>query len=264
MFKDKSIFITGASSGLGRSLAITLSKQKAKLSLMSRDLAKLEEVANECSKYSANVIFHPGDVRNPEHSETAIQQTMTQFGQIDHLILNAGISMWSRFDELSRNQLDMMREIMDTNYLGPVYGAYYALPYLKKTKGLITVISSLQGKTGVPYHTGYAASKHALHGFFDSLRLETQSQIDILMVCPSWIQDTELKQRALRHSTLNHNTLNKHKKSSTPLEACTQIILKAMQDRKREIIIPQKYRFLPLLKGLLPGWLDRLILAKSV
>ncbi len=262
-FTGKTIFITGAATGLGRSLALALNQQGAQLVVMSRNQKMLEKAVSDFERVGKRPLMICGDVTHPKECETAVQQTIHHFGQLDHMILNAGISMWTRFEELS--SLDIIQKTMATNYIGAVNCTFYALPYLKKTRGLITVISSIQGKIGVPFHTGYAASKHALHGFFDSLRLESNGDIDILMVCPSWIHGTELKKRAFyANNAPDQKTLSKHKKSGLNLPDCADKIISAMKSGRRELILPHKYSFIPLLKMFAPAWLDRIILAKSV
>ncbi len=253
MFDNKAFLITGASSGLGQALAIKLANKNAKMALMARRLAGLEETASHCTP---RPLLISGDITSESDCRTAIDHTIEQFGRLDYLVLNAGISMWSHFEELS--DLSAIHQLMQTNYIGAVNCAYYALPHLKKTNGMIVVISSIQGKIGVPYHTGYAASKHALEGFFNSLRIELNKTVDILIASPGWIQGTELKQHALGRQQRNH-TPAKH---AIPLETCCDEIISAMIQRKRECVIPKKYRWVPWLKWLAPALLDDLICKK--
>jgi NAD(P)-dependent dehydrogenase (short-subunit alcohol dehydrogenase family) len=241
-WSDKVVLITGASSGLGKELALSLSKQGARLSLFSR---------RECPDVPA--LFIQGDVTKLSDCKKGVEETIREFGRIDYLILNAGISMWSRFDEIDDPQI--FQSIMETNYLGAVYLCHYALPFLKKSRGMITAISSLQGKIGVPYHTGYTASKHALQGFLDCLR--TEIDLDILIVSPSWIQGTQLKDKAI---VKNSPRISRGK--GLILGTCVDEILKAMQQRKRELILPKRYKAIPWLKLICPKWLDQLIISK--
>jgi len=255
MFKNKTFLITGASSGLGRALTIQLDRMDANIAIMSRNVSALEETAAFCQN---SPLLIPGNITSEKNCQEAMAQVITHFGHLDHLVLNAGVSMYSYFEALS--DLKVMHQLMETNYLGAIHCTYHALPYLKKTKGLITVISSIQGKIGVPYHTGYCASKHALDGFFNSLRMELDQSIDILMVSPGWIRGTELKKNAL--AAQDHKTSflpDKQKGESIPLEKCCEKILSAMYRRKRELIIPDKYRWLPWLKLIAPVFLDNLV-----
>lgn len=259
MFSNKTIFISGASSGLGQSLAIALSQQNANLILFARDRANLEKTARACSQPPLLV---QGDVTHSTQCAQAIVEGVDHFGQLDYLILNAGISMWSPFADLE--SLSMITQLMQTNYLGAVNCTFPALPYLKKTQGMIVVISSIQGKIGVPCHAGYAGSKHALQGFFDSLRMElSQDKIKILSVCPGWIANTALKQHALRAFPKQPEAQLTSRASAIPLEVCVSKIIKAMQHMQRELILPRHYRWIPWLKLICPGFLDWLI-AKQI
>jgi len=220
------MIITGSSSGLGAALAIALSKQGVKITLFARNQKGLEETQRQCP---SETIVIPGDVTKPEDCKRAIEETVKTFGSIDHLVLNAGLRMCSRFEN---TDLALFKTLIDTNYLGAVYFTHYALPYIKQSRGLITAISSIQGKIPVPMYTGYSASKHALQGFFDSLRSENPD-LDILLVSPSWIGTNGL-----------------------PLNHCVQSIISSMQKRKKELFLPKKYIFIPWLKLLCPRLLN--------
>ena len=203
----------------------------------------------------------PGVMTGCTRAKNAIEKVINHYGRLDYLILNAGISMWSRFDALP--DLSAIHQLIQTNYIGAVNCAYHALPYLKKTNGMMTVISSIQGKIGVPMHTGYAASKHALEGFFNSLRIELENEIAILMVSPGWIEGTELKQHALGTKS-GHDAKRtlKQQKQAITLETCSNEIISAMIQRKRELILPRKYQWLPWLKLMVPALLDNIIKSK--
>jgi short-subunit dehydrogenase len=235
--KNKVILITGASSGLGAGLAESLHREGAHLSLFSRNPTPV-----------ANALLIAGDVTSPEDCKKAVEQTIEVFGRLDYLILNAGISMWARFDEVPDPNL--LKTIMDTNYLGPVYFTHYALSHLKKTDGLIVAISSIQGKIPVAYHTGYAASKHAVQGFFETLRAE--NLVDILIVCPGWIRNTGIHDRA----AIRLRDKGSH---GLAISTCTRKILHAMKKRKKELIMPWYYRTLPWLKMLFPSFFNHMV-----
>jgi len=259
-FKNQTILITGATSGLGKTLAIDLSYQGANLILAGRDVLALNETALQCQNKSYVI---PTDVTAESDCRNLMTEAIKHVGQIDYLILNAGISMWSTFESLA--DLSMTRQLMETNYFGAINCVHYALPHLKISQGMIVVISSVQGKFGVPYHSGYAASKHALQGFFDTLRMEIKKDnIDVLMVLPGWIRGTSLKQRALKNTTVHEKVIDpsvhkKHNRLSSSINDCSKDIISAMSKRKREILIPRTYKALLWLKLLFPKWLDILI-----
>jgi short-subunit dehydrogenase len=194
-FKDSVIVITGASSGIGQELAFQLADQGAALSLAARDASRLAYVAEECQKRSGKAISIPTDVSNQAQCAALIQKTIDRFKRIDVLVCNAGMTMFGNFEEVK--DLSLFERIMKVNYLGSVYCTHYALPYLQQSRGRIVGISSLTGKNGVPTRTGYAASKHAMAGFFDSLRIELDgSGVTVTMIYPGFVA-TEMRERAL-------------------------------------------------------------------
>ncbi|MFQ5606178.1 MAG: SDR family oxidoreductase [bacterium] len=252
MLSGKTTIITGASSGLGRALSLDLAKLNANLALFARNQEKLLETQNLCAQFHSSSIIIRGDVTKSQDCQKVIELTIERFGTIDILIANAGIGMWAKFEEIE--DLSLLHKIMDTNYLGAVNCTYQALPHLKKSKGFIAVISSIQGKQGVPFHTGYAASKHALHGFFDSLRIELQGTgVDILIAQPSWIRNPDWRQNTLGMNGQPIGELSiKHSNAALSIEKCAQAIVNAIVKRKREVVIPAKLRFLPWLNLINP------------
>lgn len=262
MFKDKTVLITGASSGLGASLALKFAESGANLALFALDEEGLQHISQLCTQQGATVITLAGDVSNPADCRKVTEDAVARFGSLDYLILCAGISMWTRFEDIA--DLSLFKKLMDTNYLGAVHCTYYAMPHLRKSRGTIVAISSIQGKIGVPLHTGYVASKHALQGFFDALRTEIAgSGIHILLVLPHWLRGTNLRKsaigadgRALGKSSAGHN------KESISLEECADAIIRSIRRRKRELIIPPKLKFLPWVKLISPRFLDYLVSRK--
>lgn len=166
----KVVVITGASSGIGEALALFYASLGASLVLAARRSDKLKSVADKCSKLGSPVLCVQADVSKEEDCKNLIEKTIDETGRIDILILNAGITMLKRLDELKN--LDGVKKLMDVNFWGTVYCTFHALKYLKESRGTICVVSSLLGKGWAPTRTAYAASKHALDGFFHSLRLE--------------------------------------------------------------------------------------------
>ncbi len=248
----KTIIITGASSGLGRALALELAGLNANLVLFARNRENLLETQNLCAQFNSPSIIVSGDVTKPKDCQKLIELTVEHFGALDILIANAGIGLWAKFEQIE--DLAILNKIMTTNYLGAVNVTHHALPHLRKSQGLIAVISSIQGKQGVPFHSGYAASKHALHGFFDSLRIELQGTgVDILLALPSWIWNPDWRQSTLgMDGQPRGESSQKHSNSAVSLEECSQAIVKAIMKRKREVVIPAKLRFLPLLNLINP------------
>lgn len=257
----KTFIITGASSGLGRALAIALATYNVKLVLAARNQDALNEVAETCKRSGSPLpLTITTDVTDAGQCRAMVDQAVEQYGSIDYLILNAGISMWSLFENVT--DVSIYNKIMAVNYLGAVHCIHAALPYLKKNRGSIVAISSIQGKIGLPFHSGYAASKHALHGFLDSLRMELDD-VQILTVMPHWISGTSLRENALGTDGQKIGlSRRRHTKDSISLEQCSRGIIKAMIRGKKEVAIPFKLNFIPWLKLIAPGFLRRLVTRK--
>jgi short-subunit dehydrogenase len=249
--ENKVIIITGASSGIGAALSRQLTAKGARVALAARSADKLNRVAEDCP----GAIVIPTDVTDPSACQKLIDETVRVFGTIDILVNNAGMSMLARFEDIE--DLSILDKLMEINYFGTVYCTRAALPHLKKSQGLIVSISSLAGKTGVPLRTGYAASKHALHGFFDSLRIELMGTgVDVSIISPDFV-DTEIRQHSFARdgTPLGRNPLSHRRMMSA--EECARQIIKAMEKRKREVLMGRG-RWLMLGKWLLPQLVDRL------
>jgi short-subunit dehydrogenase len=243
-FKGKSIAITGASSGLGAALAMEFARRGARLTLFSPQAQEQEQVAADCRALGADATAVVGDVTQPEDCKRLSVECVAEYGALDYLIANAGISMWTSFEDVE--DIGIFRKLIDINYLGAVNCMYYALPYLKQMKGMIVAITSIQAKIPVPQHTGYVASKHALQGFCDSLRMELkESGVDILTVLPHWLTGTDLRERAVgKDGGELGESSRKHSKDAISVDDACLMIAKAMAKRQRELIIPPKLKAL--------------------
>jgi short-subunit dehydrogenase len=245
---EKVIVITGASSGLGAELAQQLSAPGVALVLFARRETLLLEIAKPCRQQGAEVLVVAGDVCQQADCQRLMDEAVAAFGGIDILINNAGLSMWTAFEDL--DDLSLMKTLVDVNYLGNVYCCYYALPYLKKSSGMMVSVSSVQGRLGVPYHTGYAAAKHAVQGFYDSLRIELGDRVGILLVSPGWIAGTGLRAARLDKDNSQRGKLaNSHSSSAVPVSICAKKIIQAIRLKKKELVVPGYFKFLFLLRG---------------
>jgi len=256
VFHQNVAIITGASSGIGRELAFQLSDQGAYLSLGARDKQRLEAVAVQCQARGGRTITTQTDVTDQAQCQNLIERTVDEFGRIDTLINNAGISMRALFEELQ--DLSILERLMQVNYFGAVYCTHYALPYLKETKGRIAAVASLTAINGVPTRIGYAASKHAMKGFFDSLRIElANSGVTVTISYPDFVA-TEARQRALGADGLpiGDSPLDEHKVMT--VERCVQLLVKAMEQRKREDKQTLKAKLGPWAKLIAPSLVDQI------
>jgi short-subunit dehydrogenase len=168
-FRHKSVIITGASSGIGRSTALALAAEGARLVLAARDRSRLEHLAKECETLGAQVVACPTDVGVEVQCETLVSEAYASFGVIDILVNNAGMDVVSKLAELP--DLRLFERVIDVNFMGAVYCTYYALPHLFASQGRIVNIASLGGLLAIPYNTSYCASKYAMIGFSNSLRM---------------------------------------------------------------------------------------------
>lgn len=261
-FEGQRVLITGASSGIGAELARLFAGEKARVALAARRRERLEEVAKECRARGGEAHVVLADVSKEEDCKRMIAETVAALGGLDVLVVNAGISMWALFEEVT--DLSIFRTIMETNYLSAVYTTYYALPHLKASKGRILAMSSLTGKTGVPTRTAYAASKHAMNGFFDSLRAELwNTGVSVTVVCPSFVA-TEIRTHALAGDgkPLTKNPLDEARESMD-VETCARISLEAVRRRKREVVMTAAGKIGKYLKPFAPGLIDAVARRKT-
>lgn len=182
--RNKVAIVTGASSGIGLAISKELARQGANVILASRNKNKLNRLMNEINNTGGLAVTFATDVTKEEECKFLIEGTIKAFGKIDILVNNAGISMRANFNE---TDLDVIRKVMNTNFWGAVFCTKYALPYIIKEKGSVIGISSICGITPLPGRTGYAASKHAMDGFLETLRLENiNNGLHVMLVHPGF------------------------------------------------------------------------------
>jgi short-subunit dehydrogenase len=172
VFDGKVVIITGSSQGIGKEMAFQLAQKGAKIVLNARTETKLEAVRKDLLQMGADVVAYAGDVSDPDACERLINTALSQYGRIDVLINNAGVGIQSPMEQL---QPCVLRKVVEINLLGSIYCTYFALPHIKRSKGSIMFISSIAGIHGIPSSNVYAATKMALTGLAESLRLETHS-----------------------------------------------------------------------------------------
>ncbi len=259
---NKTVVITGASAGLGATLALECAQQGAQLVLLARNAERLAAVAQECGQLGNEVLIVVGDVALAEDGKRLAAAAIERFGRIDYLIANAGLSMWTEFAAIE--DVALFRKLMEVNYLGAVHCVHPALPHLKKSKGLFVAISSIQGQVGVPLHTGYSASKHALQGFCDALRMEVaESGVGVMTVLLHWLRGTELRQRALgKDGRALGAASRKHRAEAVSLAAAAQAIVRGMQQRRQRLYVPRRLRLLAMVHALWPALAEWVVKGK--
>jgi len=255
--KDLAIIVTGASKGIGAELARQLAAKGAKLALAARNEAELTTVAQECRKLGATgVITVKCDVAIEHDCQTLVTATLLAFGRLDVLVNNAGMTMWARFEDIE--DVGILDRIMRVNYMGAVFCTKHALPHLRETRGCLVGVASLAGRTGVPTRTGYAASKHAMTGFFDSLRIELEdSGVTVTMIYPGFVS-TGIRENATGPDGKPILVSPVKEGEVMKVEDCAARILKAIERREREVVMTARGKIGLWLKLIAPSLVDRI------
>jgi len=260
-FADQVVVVTGASEGIGRAFCIALAPQRPRFVLAARNRERLESLAEECRRLGAQARVVPTDVTDEDACRALIDSAVTAFGRIDVLVNNAGGTMWTRLDEI--RDLSIFERLMRLNYLGSVYPTFHALPHLKHSRGRIVAVASMAGLIGVPTRTGYSAAKHAVIGFFDSLRIELlDSGVSVTLICPDFVV-SEIHKRALGPDgrPLGDNPMANSKIMTAG--QCATLMIRAIERRERLLVTSGRGRLARWLKVLAPGAIDRMA-AKAI
>lgn len=250
---EKVVILTGASEGIGRALARELARLGCHLVLTARSESRLQSLVLELGT-EVDVLIHSADLTHPNECRELIDACIARFGRLDILINNAGMTMWSRFDELE--DLSILERIMEVNYLAPARLTHMALPYLKQSQGQVVAIASVAGLTGVPTRSGYAASKHAMMGFFDSLRIElADDNVAVTVICPDFVV-SQIHKRALdgKGNPLGATPMKEDKIMSA--EACAAAMAPAIACRERMLIMSRRGRLGRWVRLLWPSLID--------
>ncbi len=255
-FKDNVVILTGASSGIGEAMAHQLAEQGACLALAARNTVKLAAVAEACRARGGRALAVPTDVTDEAECRALIDRAVAEYGRIDTLINNAGLSMWMKLEEVE--DLSTLEYLMRVNYFGSLYCTYYALPYLKKTRGRIVGVASVAARTGVPTRTGYAASKHALVGFLESLRIEVEDDgISVTISYPDFVgSGMHTRSLGADGQPLGHNPLQLDKVMTS--EECARRTLAGAAARRRQVVMSTRSRVGQWLKLIAPGQVDKI------
>jgi len=246
-FQGNVVIVTGASQGIGEQLAYQLAAQGAKLVLAARNLPKLEAVVQKCRESGGHAIAVQTDVTDESQCKRLIECTVAEYGRIDMLLNNAGQGWPARFESLP--DVSRLRDEMSLNYFGLVYCVFYALPYLKQTRGRIVGVGSFGGLVGLPGTIGYNSSKHAMRGFLNTLRAElVGTGVTVTQVFPGAISGEALE------ATMGENA---HRVPTMTPERCAELTLQAATRRKRQHIMTIEGKILFWLSLLIPGIVDQ-------
>ncbi|WP_199140973.1 SDR family oxidoreductase [Pedobacter sp. ASV12] len=254
-YKDKTIIITGASSGIGKALAEELAKRGANLVLGARQYVTLCEITSELEKqYGIKALAVQTDVSKEEDCAQLINQAVLTFGQIDVLINNAGLSMRALFKDLD---LSVLKNLMDVNFWGTVYCTKYALPEILKTKGVIVGVSSIAGYRGLPGRTGYSSSKFAMNGFMESLRTELlKTGVHVMVACPGFTT-SNIRVAALSKDGQAHGETSMEEGKMMTAKQVASCISDGIEQRKRTLIMTRQGKLAVWMNKLFPAFTDK-------
>ena len=251
-FDNKTVVVTGASSGIGEALAREFAARGANVVLGARSADKLERITAEIRATGAQAVCR--DVVKPEECERLIGAAVEHFGGIDVLICNAGLSMRAVFDDV---ELDVLHRLMDVNFWGTVNCCKYALPWLQRSKGSVVGISSVAGLHGLPGRTGYSASKYAMTGFLETLRIENLKKgLHVMIACPGFTASNVRFSALTADGSQQGETPRNEAKMMTSAQVA-RIVADATARRRRLCLMEAEGRATHFIKKFAPGFLDR-------
>lgn len=232
--RNKVVIITGASSGIGKALVYEFAKRGAKIVMGARNTEELKKIEDDLKSQGTEIISVQTDVSNELDCKNLVEKAHERFGKIDTLVNNAGISMRALFEDLD---LEVIRRLIDVNFWGTVYCTKYALPYLLQTKGSLVGIISVAGFLGLPGRTGYSASKFAVRGFLNTLRVENLKKgLHVLVAAPGFTA-SNIRKTALVADGSQQGDSPRAESNMMSAERCAEIIVNGVVKRKREIVM---------------------------
>lgn len=253
-FKEKVVIVTGASSGIGLASAKEFATNGASVVLAARNRGKLDEIVSQLENPSNHLAIEC-DVTKEEECKNLIEKSVERYGKIDILINNAGISMRALFLELS---LEAFREVMEVNFYGTVNCTKYALPYILKEGGSIVGVISIAGYKGLPARSAYSASKFAIYGFLETLRLEyLKEKLHVMIFAPGFTS-SNIRERALTADGTPQGETPRDEGKMMSAEECAKHLLKGIKKKRREVILTAVGKTLVLLNKFFPKLVDRL------
>ena len=251
------VLITGGTSGIGRACALAFGRAGYQVAFTGRDEAKLADTAQVLAAAGIAHLAVRADVGDETAAERAVRETVAQFGGLDVLINNAGISMRARFQDAD---LEVIKRLMQTNFFGTVFTTKFALPHLLASKGTIVGISSIAGYRGLPGRTGYSASKFAMNGFLEALRTELLDQgVNVLTAAPGFTA-SNIRQVALTADGTAQRESPRDESAMMSSEAVADEILEAVRQRRRSLVLTRQGKLTVFLNKWLPGLADKLVL----
>jgi short-subunit dehydrogenase len=254
--KDKVVIITGATSGIGEACAMVFGLNGAKIVITGRNQQKLDHTLAQLISQNIDAFAILADAAKEADILQMAEKTISHFGKIDILINNAGISMRALFQDLD---LDVFKQVMDTNFYGTVYATKYCLPEILKNKGSIVGISSINGFRGTPARTAYSASKYAMNGFLEALRTEVMNKgVHILVASPGFTASNIRNGALTAHGKSQGESPRDESKMMSP-DSVAKAILKSTLKRKRDLILTTQGKMAVFLNKWLPSMMDGIV-----
>lgn len=254
--EDKVVIITGASSGIGLALAQNFAKKNSKLVLAARSYDKLLGIQKDLNSVNKHILIVKTDVSKEQDCENLVRKTMEEYGKIDILINNAGISMRALFED---TELSVIKQLMDINFWGTVYCSKFALPHVLKSEGSIVGVSSIAGYKGLPGRTGYSSSKFAMHGFLEVLRIENMKKgLHVLTACPGFTA-SNIRNTALAADGSQQGESPRDEGEMMTAEEVASHIIKAIEKRKDRLVLTRQGKLTVLLNKFFPKFLDKMV-----
>lgn len=256
-FQGKVVVITGASSGIGKACAEEFARRGANVVLAARQYVKLCEITNAIAeKYKVKTLAVQADVTSENDCKNLINQTIYTMGKIDVLVNNAGISMRALFVNLD---LTVLKQVMDINFWGTVYCTKYALPELLKTEGSVVGVSSIAGYKGLPGRTGYSASKAAMNGFLEALRVENlKTGLHVMLACPGFTA-SNIRNVALNSEAKSQGESSMDEDKMMTAQEVAERIIRGVERKERQLIMTAQGKLTVFLQKFLPAFLDKLV-----
>jgi len=252
-FKDKVVIVTGASSGIGEAIARKFAAEGSKVMLAARSEEKLIKIVEDIKGRGLEASFIKTDVSVESDCRRLVEKCVERYGTINILINNAGISMRASFINVD---LKVLHTLMNINFWGTVYCTKYALPYLIANKGSLVGVSSIAGFHGLPGRTGYSASKFAIHGFLETIRIENLKKgLHVMIIAPGFTA-SNIRIHALTATGMEQGKSPREEKNLMTPEYVAKWVIKGIRKKKRNKILTWEGRFTALFQRIIPGLVD--------
>lgn len=253
--KDKVVVVTGASSGIGEALVREYAARGARVVLGARSLQKLQLIVGDIRSKGGQAVYCPMDVTREDECRQLIAMAVSEYGGVDVLVCNAGLSMRALFDQVD---LEVLHRLMDVNFWGTVYCTKYALPYLQASHGSLVGISSVAGLHGLPGRTGYSASKYAMTGFLETLRIENLKKgVHVMIACPGFTA-SNVRFSALTADGSSQGETPRDESKMMRSEEVARLVIRGVEKRKRLCLMETEGRATHFIKKFAPAFLDRM------